>query len=97
MLLPGDRHFPSIPVLRTRGGQTGPPRPCPVLSEAWKKNLKDLASRVANFAKETEARANEAGPAAEQRSEPGKKAFVSPSKALLLAREGALLREDGDF
>uniref|UniRef100_A0A8C2M5P7 Thymus, brain and testes associated n=1 Tax=Cricetulus griseus TaxID=10029 RepID=A0A8C2M5P7_CRIGR len=37
-------------------------------SDAWKKNLKDLASRVAIFTKEIETRTNEVG--AEQRSEP---------------------------
>nr|XP_048307665.1 protein TBATA [Myodes glareolus] len=42
-------------------------------SDLWKKNLKDLASRVAVFTKETESRIIEAG--AEQKSEPGKKAL----------------------
>lgn len=79
------RTFPSIPVLATQRGQIGPPISCPVLSDTWQKNLKDLASRA--FTKEIEPRTNE--PGAEQRIEPGKKAFVSPSKALLRAWEGA--------
>ncbi|XP_005360140.1 protein TBATA isoform X3 [Microtus ochrogaster] len=41
--------------------------------DLWKKNLKDLASRVAVFTKENESRTNEAG--AEPKSEPGKKAL----------------------
>ncbi|XP_040588383.1 protein TBATA isoform X6 [Mesocricetus auratus] len=65
-----------IPTISVPVGDPQSIRNPQLSSEAWKKNLKDLASRVANFAKETEARANEAGPAAEQRSEPGKKAFL---------------------
>ncbi|OBS79159.1 hypothetical protein A6R68_18436, partial [Neotoma lepida] len=43
-------------------------------SDTWKKNLKDLASRMTVFTKEIEPRINEVG--AEHRSEPGKKAFL---------------------
>ncbi|KAL1771897.1 TBATA isoform X3 [Sigmodon hispidus] len=53
-------------------------------SDTWKKNLKDLASRVAVFTKETESKANEVG--AEQKSELGRKA---------LQKEESPLREQG--
>lgn len=43
-------------------------RSCPLLPEAWKKELKDLASRVAIFTKESELKSKEVG--AEQRSCP---------------------------
>lgn len=39
---------------------------CPLLSEAWRKELKDLASRVAIFTKENELKNKKVG--AEQRS-----------------------------
>ena len=43
-------------------------RSCPLLPEAWKKELKDLASRVAIFTKESELKSKEVG--AEQSSCP---------------------------
>ncbi|EGV93766.1 Protein SPATIAL, partial [Cricetulus griseus] len=50
------------------------------IQDAWKKNLKDLASRVAIFTKEIETRTNEVG--AEQRSEPGNNAFLKEEPPL---------------
>lgn len=68
----GEEALPPNPVhTRHREGVPGDPgdlsaRSCPLLPEAWKKELKDLASRVAIFTKESELKSKEVG--AEQRS-----------------------------
>ncbi|EDL93033.1 similar to spatial-delta (predicted), isoform CRA_c [Rattus norvegicus] len=54
-------------------------------SATWRKNLKDLASRVTFFTKEIASTTNEVG--VEQRMETRKKAFVSSSNAQQLAWE----------
>lgn len=71
----GEEALPPIPLPHSaqREGAQGDPgdqlaRSCPLLPEAWKKELKDLASRVAIFTKESELKSKEVG--AEQRSCP---------------------------